>query len=327
MALDQETINKQLVLLVTHRRTLAHLLHQAAQFSLGHLPTHIANGITEARANIAHIKLYLHEHGVLTENEPNDEAPITKVVEQHALSAVLETYIRQMEDLLMYKNLHRSKPDDEVQTVARTRTLVAMRRLDGPHNQNLIQFLRDARLLDIDTSPLVLQRVNLQNTDLREVNLSHINFQEASFQEAELQGADLRGANLKRANFLEADLQGADLRGAHCQQARFTSANLHGADLRKVNLQWVNLNGANLESANLEGANLYGAWLVGTKLQNSNLKDTNLQAATLMFANLQGANLQGANLQGADRLTAQQLARIRIGGLRGATMPDGSIHE
>jgi NB-ARC domain len=76
MPLDQESINTQLALLRTHRRTLAHLLEQAAQFG-GEVfaPPQTANGIVAARAEIRRIKAALRAGGVSVEDEPNDEAP------------------------------------------------------------------------------------------------------------------------------------------------------------------------------------------------------------------------------------------------------------
>jgi hypothetical protein len=47
----QDDIEQQQQRLAAHRRTLAHLLHQQAQFSAGHVPAHVANGIAEARAD------------------------------------------------------------------------------------------------------------------------------------------------------------------------------------------------------------------------------------------------------------------------------------
>lgn len=76
MALDQETINQQLELLAAHRRTLAHLVAQAAQFG-GEVfaPPQTANGIAEARAEIQRIKLALRQGGVVVPDEPNDDRP------------------------------------------------------------------------------------------------------------------------------------------------------------------------------------------------------------------------------------------------------------
>src|SRR5436309_359269 len=76
MSLDQETITQQHTLLATHRRTLAHLLEQAAAYGGVRLaPPQTANEIAEARATIARIKRALREAGVEVEDEPNDEAP------------------------------------------------------------------------------------------------------------------------------------------------------------------------------------------------------------------------------------------------------------
>src|SRR6266511_4381853 len=85
MSLDPDTITQQLALLAAHRRTLAHLLQQAAQFG-GEVfaPPQTANGIAEARANIARIKAGLREGGVQVEDEPNDEAPLQADVPQTA---------------------------------------------------------------------------------------------------------------------------------------------------------------------------------------------------------------------------------------------------
>jgi hypothetical protein len=73
MPLDPDTITQQFALLATHRRTLTHLVAQAAQFSAGFVPAHIANGIALARAEIQRIKAVLREGGVEVEDGPNDE--------------------------------------------------------------------------------------------------------------------------------------------------------------------------------------------------------------------------------------------------------------
>jgi tetratricopeptide (TPR) repeat protein len=76
MMLDQEAIDNQFALLATHRRTLAHLLQQAAQFG-GEVfaPPYTANGIAAARAEIQRIKAILRQAGMMISDEPNDERP------------------------------------------------------------------------------------------------------------------------------------------------------------------------------------------------------------------------------------------------------------
>jgi hypothetical protein len=68
MPLDQETVTQQLALLATYRRTLAHLVEQAAQYG-GEIfaPPQTANGIAEARAKVGQIKAALREGGVSSE--------------------------------------------------------------------------------------------------------------------------------------------------------------------------------------------------------------------------------------------------------------------
>src|SRR6476660_7859679 len=71
-----EEIAQQQELLATHRRTLAHLLQQAAQFG-GEVfaPPSTANGIAEARQEIRRIKKHLRANYVQVEDGPNDKAP------------------------------------------------------------------------------------------------------------------------------------------------------------------------------------------------------------------------------------------------------------
>src|SRR5258708_4378879 len=73
MPLDQDTSNAQLTLLAAHRRTLAHLLTQQAQYSAGNIPAHIATGIVEARADITRIKTYLRQNGGSIGNQGQSE--------------------------------------------------------------------------------------------------------------------------------------------------------------------------------------------------------------------------------------------------------------
>src|SRR5947208_16865853 len=76
MSLDPEFITQQLALLATHRRTLAHLREQAAQYG-GEVfaPPQTANGIAEARTEIRRIKAVLRKNSVQVEDDPNDKAP------------------------------------------------------------------------------------------------------------------------------------------------------------------------------------------------------------------------------------------------------------
>jgi len=97
-----------------------------------------------------------------------------------------------------------------------------------------------------------------------------------------------------------------------------------GLNLRDALLSWADYGGG----INLSGANLRFARLVETNLSFADLRATNLKDADLSAADLSNADLQGADLSNADlsraRVTNQQLASCKS--LKGATMPDGTMH-
>ena len=139
-------------------------------------------------------------------------------------------------------------------------------------------------------------------------------FDGAILERANLSGAVLSGADLYKANLSRADLRGADLSGANLHRANLSGANLHGA----------NLCGAELPQASLRWADLGGADLGGADLRRANLREADLQRADLGGAHLYWADLREADLSGAN-VNQEQLAQARS--LKGATLPDGTVHE
>jgi uncharacterized protein YjbI with pentapeptide repeats len=174
----------------------------------------------------------------------------------------LRAYLTQMSDLILDRNLRRSRLGDNVQAVARTATLTALRRVDGERKGVVVRFLNEAHLLlrDVDGDPKVdLYRANLRSADLREAHL----------EKATLRDADLEGAHLQGASLWKAMLAGADLRKAHMQSAILDRANLLSADLVRANLQSAFLVGAFLVGADLRHARLRGADLTKAEYTSS----------------------------------------------------------
>jgi Pentapeptide repeats (8 copies) len=128
----------------------------------------------------------------------------------------LQIYLDRMTDLLLANKLDESKPGQEIQAVARARTLLVLPRLDSGRKRLVLQFLYEANLITIGNST---------------VNLS---------------GADLSGENLFAADLSGANLQGATLLGANLSGATLDRADLHFADLSKANLNVAQLNFAEL---------------------------------------------------------------------------------
>jgi hypothetical protein len=70
---DAEAIDQQRQLLLAYRRTLVHLLKQAAQFGEPFVPPQVANGIVEAHAQIRALKAGLRASGTAIDDMSIDE--------------------------------------------------------------------------------------------------------------------------------------------------------------------------------------------------------------------------------------------------------------
>jgi len=100
--------------------------------------------------------------------------------------STLRTYLAQMSDLMLDRGLLRSKEGADVRNVARTATLTAVRRLDGPRRGLVVQFLAEARLLRRRENASPPRRIPLAQSPPVRLAL------------ADLRGADLGGATLRR---------------------------------------------------------------------------------------------------------------------------------
>ncbi len=256
-------------------------------------------------------------------------------------AVILQTYIDNIQDLLLNHHLLESKPTDDVAILARARTLTALQGLDSERKGLLVQFIWEARLIGFwgdmpqPHEPIInLSRANLSGAKLPNASLSG-----AALSYTYLADADLSGANLPEADFVAATLtkvnfNNAYLMLAHLSSANLTNATLYGADLTEADLSVATLTNANLTNATLFGADLSNATLKSTTLTNASLNGANLSYANLTNANLtnvtfgpiditfehtnvslrgtnlRGAILRGANLHGAN-LTQQQLDQVK----------------
>ena len=243
--------------------------------------------------------------------------------------AALQAYIDNMLELLLAKNLRSSTEDEEVQKIARVRTLTVLRRLDAERKGSLLQFLQESGLIGKDKRVIHLTGANLIGANLSGANLSGVYLSRADLSGADLSKANLSGVVLSGADLSLANLIGANLSGVYLSGADLSGVYLSGAYLFLANLSKANLSGASLYEANLSLANLGKANLSGANLGKANLGGANLSEVVLNGANLNGANLSGADLSGANLsgalLTPEQLTATKL--LQGVTMPDGSKHS
>jgi len=128
--------------------------------------------------------------------------------------ATLTTYINDIGNLLTTNHLRSSQPGTEVRVVARAKTFVALKKLDGERKGELIQFLYEAHLIGYTS---VDARSGAVSQTASIVNLYGVDANQADLTRAYLEGADLEGVNLEGANFGGADLSKANLRYARIE--------------------------------------------------------------------------------------------------------------
>ncbi len=113
----------------------------------------------------------------------------------------LQAYIDSMSELLCDKELRKSKPEDEVRTVARVRTLTVLPRLDGSRKASVLNFLYESGLIQKDHIV-----VDLHGADLREANLFGASLKEANMSRTNLHGAGLNFVGLNGADLYATEL-------------------------------------------------------------------------------------------------------------------------
>lgn len=156
--------------------------------------------------------------------------------------AVLEEYFASMNGLLLERAL-KEPSSTTARMVARTRTLAALRLLDGSRKAQLLQFIYETGL--INTDPIL---------DLNGADLSAAVLDECTLQACEIRGAYFHDASFRNANLQHADLRGSDFLRADLTGADLDDANLIQASLRKARLSRTRLAGAKTGQVDFSGA-------------------------------------------------------------------------
>jgi uncharacterized protein YjbI with pentapeptide repeats len=206
----------------------------------------------------AHLADLQHQSDQVLAQRQHDADQKQALDQQRA--TILQTYLDNIQDLLIHDNLRGSKLGDEVAILARARTLTALQGLDPQRKGVLVQFLYEANLIGYYSDQFG------QNIHPPVILLFGANLTGANLAGAPLSGADLIDTDLSGANLAEADLSGAALDKAY----------LSGADLRDAHLSGVDLSGADLKSADLSGVDLSGADLSGADLFDVDLGGANI---------------------------------------------------
>ena len=180
---------------------------------------------------------------------------------------ILCAHIRQTTGESKYRETHRSKPSEEIQSLL-----------------NLL-FVKTPEVFKgfyPDLSGSWLNGSDLERARLERAFLNH----------AYLQGAFLIGAHLQGAFLMAAHLQGTFLMETHLQIASFDHAYLQGASFDGAHLQGTILNDAHLQGASLIGVHLQEASLIDTDLRGVRSHESHHEPAQTMRELIEGSDFK-----------------------------------
>lgn len=251
------------------------------------------------------------------------------IAENRIRESTLQAYLDNMTTLLLERNLRSSEPYSEVSSVARSRTLTALRTLDGERKGILIKFLYETALIDKKQIVIDLYGADLRGAHLYWANLAGAQLLGCYMDNAILLRANLTDADLSNSVLYGADLHYANLSGANLERSNISYANISEADLRKADLNHSVLYGANLSGANLSGANLSNTRLINILPLKTRLAMGKSIIGFIKGFDREGVNFKLANLSGVDFSNAWVMEKqlLEADTIEGATMPDGKIYQ
>jgi uncharacterized protein YjbI with pentapeptide repeats len=173
---------------------------------------------------------------------------------------VVSEYVKNMQSLILEKNLHGARIGSPVSAIARSLTITSLSRLWRQYGEDLplqqgqiLRFIHEARLINVESPNLSLYEAGFSFSDLRNLYLFKADLSFTDFTGSDLSGSNLAGSNLTNAYLLDSNLSMANLMGANLVGAKLSNANLNRAMLNGANLSFANLSGADLRGADMSG--------------------------------------------------------------------------
>lgn len=162
------------------------------------------------------------------------------------------------------KNDEIRRNSEELQVIARAKTLTTLRDLDQSRVVQLLVFLKEANLIEQKKPLIKLSGANLSGIDLSNVNLSSVN----------LTGVNLSNANLSGARLCNTDLTAANLNNTNLNKSKLTGAIFNKSQLRNAKLHNSFVIGATFYKSKVEGADFSNSLF-----NNNNNIDTDFSKA------------------------------------------------
>lgn len=233
-----------------------------------------------------------------------------RLADERTKQESLNKYFDSMTALLLERKLRISKPNDEVRTIARAKTLTTLEELkvvsrafelsDDVRKSLILQFLQENQLIRKDKVVVPLKGANFNGIsfndgDLSKVDLSEVRFWRANFVRVIFRESDFRKSILINANFSKANFSKANFSKAIIFETKFNNSDFHGADFTEAD--FVN---ADFSSSDLSGANFSKASFRddfdrrGDDIATAQLKQAKLCNTTLPDGTVSNRDCKGA---------------------------------
>ena len=218
------------------------------------------------------------------------------------VSQILCSHIRSKTNEPDYKEEHKDRPSNEIQTTI------------------------DLLLKDKNGNKGLYCQDFAKEKSFPQANFEYAHLVKANFYEAHCQRADFRYTQCQEANFSFAQCQKAYFIHAQCQGANFTLAQCQGANFTLAQCQEANFSAAQWQEADFSLAQCQGAYFTLAQCQGAYFRSAQCQGADFRFAKCQGADFNLAQCQAADFSEAQcQGANFDKTECKGAYAGDGYI--
>jgi uncharacterized protein YjbI with pentapeptide repeats len=176
----------------------------------------------------------------------------------------VKNYLNQLSTVFLDGDLEK---DERLRTVTRASTLALLNdpNLDGKHKGQVIDYLTELKLVQVEESDFKEEENSLKAKEAV-ISLSFSNLNGADLIRANLSGVNLKKADLSKAYIFWADLSRADLSEANLSETNLMGTKLSEANLRRAFLRKTKLSGADLSNADFSDAYLDETAIRGAKL-------------------------------------------------------------
>lgn len=175
-------------------------------------------------------------------------------IKEDKYNDILDSYFKNISDLILNSNLTKNKKNKKSKKIARTRTIIALEELDGERKGQILQFLRETKLL-------------------KKIDILGANFSEGDFEGLVLRNQIIKGVNFKNSNFDNSYLDGTQFISCDLDSCSFSNSSLKNVDFNYSKLNNSTIRNTDVTTVKFEGAELNNVDLRSTNILPSQFKE------------------------------------------------------